>query len=259
MDFDTLDKQMRKFEQSLDRTMLEGIYVVARLDGHGFTRLTKKEWDLEKPFDIKFRDAMIQTTKHLMDCGFRMIYGYTQSDEISMLFHLKDDTFGRKERKLVSILASEASVAFSMNTGHAAVFDNRLVPLPNTDNVIDYFRWRQEDAHRNSLNSHCYWTLRKAGISADDAQKRMSGISNSEKNEILFEHGINYNDLPYWQKRGVGMYYHNEQRQGFNPVTNEITTYTRRSLHLDMELPIGQDYSIFIATILEESNKEDMK
>ena len=55
------------------------------------------------------------------------------------------------------------------------------------------------------------------------------------------------------------MYYHNEQRQGFNPVTNETTTYTRRSLHLDMELPIGQDYSIFIATILEESNKEDMK
>ena len=259
MDFDTLDKQMRKFEQSLDRTMLEGIYVVARLDGHGFTRLTKKEWNLEKPFDITFRDAMIETTKHLMDCGFRMIYGYTQSDEISMLLHLKDDTFGRKERKLVSILASEASVAFSMNTGHAAVFDNRLVPLPNADNVIDYFRWRQEDAHRNSLNSHCYWTLRKAGISADDAQKRMSGISNSEKNEILFEHGINYNDLPLWQKRGVGMYYRHEQRQGFNPVTNETTTYTRRSLHLDLELPIGQDYSRLIATILEESNKEDEK
>ena len=73
MDFDTLDRQMRRFEQSLDRTMLEGIYVVARLDGHGFTRLTKKEWNLEKPFDITFRDAMTATTRHLMDCGFRMI------------------------------------------------------------------------------------------------------------------------------------------------------------------------------------------
>ena len=41
MDFDTLDKQMRSFEQSLDRTMLDGIYIVARLDGHGFPRLTK--------------------------------------------------------------------------------------------------------------------------------------------------------------------------------------------------------------------------
>lgn len=59
MDFDTLDKKMRRFEQSLDRTMLDGIFVVARLDGHGFTRLTKKEWDLEKPFDVGFRDVMI--------------------------------------------------------------------------------------------------------------------------------------------------------------------------------------------------------
>lgn len=35
MDFDTLDKQMRSFEQSLDLTMLLGTYIVARLDGHG--------------------------------------------------------------------------------------------------------------------------------------------------------------------------------------------------------------------------------
>jgi hypothetical protein len=55
------------------------------------------------------------------------------------------------------------------------------------------------------------------------------------------------------------MYYRHEQLQGFNPVTNETTTYTRRSLHLDLELPIGQDYSRLIATILEESNKEDGK
>lgn len=257
MDFNTLDKQMRRFEQSLDRTMLEGIYVVARLDGHGFTRLTKKEWDLEKPFDIRFRDAMIETTKHLMDCGFRIVYGYTQSDEISLLFHLNDDTFGRKERKLLSILAAEASVAFSVHTGKHAVFDCRLVPLPTADHVVDYFRWRQEDAHRNSLNSHCYWALRKEGLSANDAQKRLSGISNSEKNVLLFQRGINYNDLPLWQKRGVSMYYRNEQRQGFNPVTKETTTYTRHALHVEMVLPMGQEYSQLLHTILEDANNEN--
>ena len=254
MNFETLDKQMRRFEQSLDRTMLEGIYVVARLDGHGFTRLTKNEWDLEKPFDIRFRNAMIETTKHLMNCGFRMVYGYTQSDEISLLFHLHDDTFGRKERKLLSILAAEASVAFSMSTGRHAVFDCRLVPLPTADHVIDYFRWRQEDAHRNSLNTHCYWALRKEGISASAAQKRMSGILNSEKNELLFERGVNYNDLPLWQKRGVGMYYHDEQRQGFNPVTKEMTSYTRRSLHVESLLPTGQVYSKMLYMILKDVN-----
>jgi len=256
MDFDTLDKQMRRFEQSFDRIMLEGIYLVARLDGRGFTRLTKKEWNLETPFDIKFRDAMIETTKHLMDCGFRMIYGFTESDEISLLFHLNDDTYSRKDRKLISILASEASVAFSMHTGKAAVFDNRLIPLPTIENVVDYFRWRQEDAHRNSLNSHCYWALRKEGVSAEDAQKQMTGISNSEKNDILFERGINYNDLPLWQKRGVGMYYRIEEREGFNPITNKATTCTRRVLHVEMDLPIGLEYSNLIETIVNQSNEE---
>jgi len=255
MDFNTLDKQMRRFEQSMDRTLLEGIYVVARLDGHGFTRLTKKEWDLEKSFDIRFRDAMIETTKHLMDCGFRIIYGYTQSDEISLLFHLRDESFGRKERKLLSILAAEASVTFSMQVDRAAVFDNRLIPLPTADNVVDYFRWRQEDAHRNSLNSHCYWALRKEGISAANAQKQMSGITNGQKNEILFERGINYNDLPLWQKRGIGMYFRDEQRQGFNPVTNEVTSCVRRALHVETELPIGQEYSQLINKIINEQNK----
>ena len=255
MDFDTLDKQMRRFEQSLDRTMLEGIHVVVRLDGHGFTRLTKKEWDLEKPFDIPFRDAMIETTKHLMDCGFRIVYGYTQSDEISLLFHLQDDTFGRKERKLISILAAEASVAFSMRTSKSAVFDCRLVPLPTAENVVDYFRWRQEDAHRNSLNSYCYWTLRKEGISASETQKRISRISNSEKNEILFERGINYNNLPLWQKRGVGIFFRDEQRHGYNPKTKEAITFNRKTLHLEMELPIGQEYSKMIALIMEDSTR----
>lgn len=255
MDFNTLDKQMRRFEQSMDRTLLEGINVVARLDGHGFTRLIKKEWDLEKPFDIRFRDAMIETTKHLMDCGFRIIYGYTQSDEISLLFHLRDESFGRKERKLLSILAAEASVTFSMQVGRAAVFDNRLIPLPSADNVMDYFRWRQEDAHRNSLNSHCYWILRKEGVSATNAQKRMSGITNGQKNEILFERGINYNDLPLWQKRGIGMYFRDEQRQGFNPITQETTSCVRHALHVEMELPIGQEYSQLINKIINEQNK----
>ena len=259
MDFDTLDKQMRRYEQSLDRLMLDGIYIVARLDGHGFTRLTKQEWNLEKPFDIKFRDAMIETTRHLMDCGFRIIYAYTQSDEISLLFHLNDNTFGRKDRKILSILAAEASVAFSMHTGKAAVFDCRLCPLPSAEAVIDYFRWRQEDAHRNSLNSHCYWALRKEGVSAKDAQKRLAGISNSEKNDLLFERGINYNDLPSWQKRGVGIYFKNEIRQGFNPITKETTTCQRRSICIQAELPTGNKYSQLISTIITESNEEIAK
>lgn len=112
MIFDELDTSMRRFETSLDQTVLPELYMAVRIDGRNFTKLTKETCRFEAPFDVRFRDAMVDTVRHLMDCGFRIVYGYTQSDEISLLFHPKDNTFGRKTRKINSVLAGEAS-AFS--------------------------------------------------------------------------------------------------------------------------------------------------
>jgi len=41
MKFDELDKQMRVYEQSMDQFVTPGNYIIARLDGRNFTRLTK--------------------------------------------------------------------------------------------------------------------------------------------------------------------------------------------------------------------------
>ena len=106
---------------------------------------------------------MVETTAHVMQCGFRMLYGYTQSDEISLLVHRDEQAFGRKLRKYESILAGEASAKFALLLGTHAAFDCRISQLPNPELVVDYFRWRSEDAHRNALNGHCYWLLRKQG------------------------------------------------------------------------------------------------
>jgi len=42
MKFDELDEKMRVFETARDLCMLPGLYMVARLDGRGFTRLTEE-------------------------------------------------------------------------------------------------------------------------------------------------------------------------------------------------------------------------
>ena len=42
MKFDDFDKKMRIYEQSLDQTILPEIFIVARLDGRSFTKLTKE-------------------------------------------------------------------------------------------------------------------------------------------------------------------------------------------------------------------------
>lgn len=246
MRFDDFDKEMRIYEKSLDQYILPDMYIVARLDGRSFTRLTKEICKFEAPFDVKFRDLMIETVKCLMECGFRGVYGYTESDEISLLFHPEDNTFGRKVRKINTTLAGEASAAFSLALGRTATFDCRVIPLPNKERVADYFVWRQEDSHRNSLNAYCYWTLRKAGMSQTEATKELTGKDIAFKNELLFRKGINYNDLPFWQKRGIGVYFSEKDKEGYNPIKEETVTTVRRELYVDMEIPIGDEYRDFV-------------
>ncbi|ERS04264.1 guanylyltransferase [Acinetobacter sp. COS3] len=246
MRFEDLDTRLRQYETANDFCVPAANYIVVRLDGRGFTRLTKDIWQFEAPFDVRFRDLMVETTNHLLQCGFNIVYGYTQSDEISLLFHYKEESFNRKERKILSILASEASAKFSVMHGQIATFDARVCILPNVQLVDDYFRWRQEDAHRNALNAHCYWMLRKSGHAAGEATEKVKGLNRQEKHDLLCSQQINFNELPTWQKRGTGVYWKEIEKSGLNPKSGEITQTTRRQLVADFDLPLNEFYSEFI-------------
>ena len=252
MKFDDLDKKMRVFETARDYCVLPGINIVARLDGRSFTKLTKETCKFKAPFDEIFRDYMVETVKHLLESGFRIIYGYTESDEISLLFHPDESSFGRKTRKITSILAGEASAKFSLLLGKPGVFDCRLSELPTVDLIIDYFRWRNEDAHRNALNAHCYWILRHQGETARAATAFLLKKSISAKNEFLFENGLNFNDVPTWQKRGIGFYWESYEKEGTNGLTGEAVTAVRNRIKVDMDLPMKDDYNAFIREIWGE-------
>ena len=252
MKFDDLDTKMRCYEQSIDQYVLSDMYLVARLDGRSFSRLTNEICDFEAPFDVRFRDMMVNTVKALMDCGFRVVYGFTESDEISLLFHTDEDTFGRKVRKFNSILAGTASAAFSLQLGQVAALDCRLVPLPNLERVQDYFLWRQEDAHRNALNAHCYWMLRKEGMSVKDATELLEGKTVAFKNELLFSRGINFDKLPSWQKRGIGVFWDNIEKIGYNPITNQEVKAIRRALNVNYGLPLGEEYAKYVISFLQQ-------
>ena len=255
MKFDDLDKQLRVFETAHDLCVLPEVFMVARIDGRSFTRLTKEVHKFEAPYDARFRDYMVATIEHLMDCGFRIIYGYTQSDEISLLFHLEENNFARKLRKFNSILAGEASAKFSLLLGSIAAFDCRISQLPTVNLVVDYFRWRHEDAHRNALNAYCYWTLRKEGEEARAATKKLHRLSVGDKNELLYKRaGINFNDLPNWQKRGIGVYWEYYQKEALNPQINELVSVTRRQIKIDMVLPMKDDYSQFIRNLVTKEH-----
>ena len=250
MQFELLDKMMRVFETARDHYVLPGIYIVVRLDGRNFTRLTKEKHHFQAPFDEKFRDYMLATVEHLMTCGFKVVYSYTQSDEMSLLLDLAEDTFNRKIRKLNSVLASEASAKFLLLLGDFGCFDCRISQLPNINLVVDYFRWRQQDAYRNSLTAHCYWCLRRDGKTARKATAMMSGLSQANKHELLFQYGINFNDLPSWQKQGSGLYWETYQKEGHNPITKTNTLTNRNRIRKHLELPTKNCYDQFIIDLL---------
>jgi tRNA(His) guanylyltransferase len=240
---DEFESRLRSLEVFHSLRLPSGSWLIPRLDGRGFSRFTETRF--EKPFDTRFHDGMVETARVVLE-EFQGIYAYTESDEISVLFPRAWDLFDRELEKAVSLSAGMASAALSLALGARVHFDSRVVLAAEDEQVVDYFRWRQADATRCCLNGWTYWTLRKAGQSVAEATAALEGKSVADKNELLFQAGVNFNDLPLWQRRGTGVYWESYTRDGYNPKLDQKVIATRRRIKVDRELPYGDDYSTFI-------------
>jgi len=247
---DEFDGRMRALEVFHCLRLPPGAWVILRLDGRGLSRFTESRFD--KPFDPQFHGYMVQAAQAVLE-DLQGTYAYTESDEISVLFPRAWGLFDRELEKVVSLSASLASATFSVACGTPAQFDSRAVLAPEDEQVVDYFRWRQADAARCALNGWCYWSLRKQGQSVGEATAALEGKSVAEKNELLFQAGTNFNDVPLWQRRGTGLYWESYQREGLNPKRNEKVIVTRRRIKVDGELPMGPQYADFISNLLRTS------
>ncbi|OAI54373.1 tRNA 5'-guanylyltransferase [Planctomycetaceae bacterium SCGC AG-212-F19] len=241
------EQDMRSREYFHALRFLPGAWIILRVDGHGFSRLTESRY--EKPFDLTFHGCMVQTAQALLE-QMGGLYAYTESDEISLLLPRDWALFDRELEKAISLSAGLASSTFSLASGVAAHFDSRAW-LGTTDaDVVDYFRWRQTDATRCALNGWCYWTLRQAGKSVAEATAALKQQTAAFKNELLFQRGINFNDVPTWQRRGVGLYWEGYDKEGYNPKLNQKVTARRRRIKVDRELPIKEAYGRLIQRIM---------
>ena len=117
--------------------------------------------------------------------------------------------------------------------------------------MVDYFRWRSEDAHRNALNGHSDWMLRREGHDDHAATVKLRVVSVAGRNELLFRNGINFNDVPAWQKRGIGAYWKQEEQEGVVPRTGAANASIRRYVFVDRELPMKDRYDEFVRWIVE--------
>ena len=201
-----LGDRMKGYENA-HRVMLPSRFpIIIRLDGRAFHTFTRQV-RFEKPFSQSFMDGMAWTAENLCKEIMGAKFAYIQSDEISILL-TNDDTietqpwFGNSLQKMVSVSASIATVQFNNYVRRAlpftfgaipATFDSRAFVIP-ADEVVNYFIWRQMDAERNSLNGLCQ---------SQFSHKSLQGLRREQLHDKLHEKGINWNDLPTQQKRGV--------------------------------------------------------
>jgi tRNA(His) 5'-end guanylyltransferase len=88
--------------------------------------------------------------------------------------------------------------------------------------------------------------LRKDGQSERAATRKLEKMSVADKNELLFSFGINFNDLPSWQKRGIGIYWNEFNKPSINQKTGESVIAKRREIKVDYDLPMKDEYSRFL-------------
>jgi tRNA(His) 5'-end guanylyltransferase len=142
-----------------------------------------------------------------------------------------------------------ADAAFVTTAGRPVHFVGRLWFATSIEDVVAYFAWRQSDAARTALDGWCHWTLRTNGNTAAQATRRLEGARVSDKTELLIGHGIEFNAVPAWQRRGVLLAW--EPRDAAAVVSSRTMLPTaRRRIVVDADLPMGQLFEDLITTTL---------
>lgn len=221
---DVLGDRIKSYEeQTTKTTLMPNLPVYARIDGRAFHTLTK---GLQKPFDIPFMTTMQSTCHDLVEYTNASL-GYVQSDEISLAWEdITKAPFEGKLFKLQSVLASMATASFmkyaccaklnadelgdgdededdkasaellfqKVFTGKPISFDCRVFNVPNETELANAFIWRENDAIRNSIQSHARYAL---------GHSKVQNKSNKELIKQLEGTEADWNNLSMVQKRGL--------------------------------------------------------
>jgi len=231
MSKDSLGDRMKGYESVPRTRLVPKMPVLLRLDGKAFHTLTR---GMEKPVDMAFQRSMWMTAQHLCEEIQGCRVAYVQSDEITLLLVdyqaiQTQGWFDYEVQKMCSIAAGMASAEFSQLLGRRGIFDCRAWNLPREE-VVNCFIWRQQDATRNSISG-----LAQAHFSA----KQLHGKNTSQMQDMLMlEKGINWNDCPVPQKRGVCVVKEEYEVPFSGPAGVDAYSATRTRWVIDESIPV---------------------
>lgn len=199
---DALGDRMKMYEKIGVTRFTPLLPIMVRLDGRSFSKYTK---GFKRPYDLRMSSCMAYTTRWLVE-QTGAILGYTQSDEITLMFYSNDLNkqvfFDGKVQKMISVLASMCSVKFYQESvkripervDWVPQFDCRIWTVPNLQEAANVFVWRELDATKNSVQM-----LARCHFSHNELHKK----GRADQLDMLISKGINWNDEPPFFKRGL--------------------------------------------------------
>lgn len=211
--------------------------VILRLDGRNFKESLSR-LGFRKPYDPAFVQAMVRSARQLLEAsGMSPEWAFTFSDEVSLLF--RELPFDGRVEKLDSVvpsfMASALTIALKVETPLA--FDARVIPV-HPEEIPEYLTGRQAEAWRNHMQSYGFYTLVAEGLGEKKAAARLKGMKFEAIHEFMWQHGVNLNETPGWQRKGVFIYRKKTEREGYNPVKGEKVTVERREIVEDWDPPV---------------------
>ncbi|WP_298500003.1 tRNA(His) guanylyltransferase Thg1 family protein [uncultured Methanobrevibacter sp.] len=226
---------MKEYEVYSSLRVPKNSKIIMRLDGRSFHSLAR-DLKLVKPYDENFYKVISNVCRDLFE-EFSPLFAYTFSDEISLLFD--NVPFDGRIEKLDSVIAGFASSSFvihyDVDFKKPPAFDSRVIPVSDGD-ILEYFKWRQDESWVNCVNSHGISHL-KSKYPNNVANDKINGMNLSDIHELLFKEGINLNDVETYKKRGIAVYRKNKKVVGFNKKENKEQTSYRSYIHIDWEIP----------------------
>lgn len=266
MSNDSLGDRMKCFESAYRISLPIRMPVMLRIDGKAFHTYTR---GCKRPFDEKLVEVMNDTAAYLCKNIQGAQIAYVQSDEISILLnnYKSLDTqpwFENNLQKMASVSASMAGAIFTANSFviwepkdrivdglgfiKPAIFDSRAFVLPKEE-VCNYMLWRQQDATRNSVQM-----LARSLYSHKECENK----NGSTLQEMCFQKGYNWNDLPTFQKRGRCIIKKKSMKEQFNPTTGERVMVERSEWVVDNDIPIFSEKRKYVEQYVYEPELKDL-
>ena len=236
---DDLGTRMKTFYENIPKTrLMRRVPVAIRLDGKAFHTFTR---GFQKPFDFVLMDTMQRTMKYLCENIQGCVFGYTQSDEITLILvdyqkFTSSAWFDYEVQKICSISASMATMAF--NRFFAQEVDKWGVEIfglewyeggTNDPEVANSPEWKLAEIYSKAIDKGAMFDARCFNIPKEEVTNliywrqldatrnsiQMVGQAHFSHNELqdktcnmiqdmlMTKYGINWNDFTTPCKRGT--------------------------------------------------------